>query len=876
MHRKKRVLLILALLTLLALTLTSSSIAAEESCSGVQKHTWDGVSGCCLEASQCLVDPSGNLSRNGNVSAYFSNDKPRCVNSGQFILDHYCDDGNWVTRTSLVAAALLNYTLKNSISNYTLFCDNYSYALNYYSYNPAANYFSGRCYYNGFQIPCTNSFCVLEYSTPTEKRVILGTALNWQLNNQNYSSMLEIINKSNSFCNNALSGGNAYKKCQDSTTWYNPELQTIIFSKTEFNFEPTGASYIINAIVSFLKRILNSIFGREENPTPEYSPLNSDRIYLASIDGKRVEGTIQNWQGSISLNIKYSKFKTDMCSIINKAYPQLNPCTEEEACTYLISASTESWNMNEQYQDLLRKWPDLTAALRIGESPESTDKCHNCVRDFDELGVDCGGSCRQCRTRLALKSPERDSEIPYTKPVTINWTLGGEATAYITSFQIIIKKNDQTLVSQQINDGAARQYIWIPARSPDSIGEYEIIVKAYVESSQIVQNSTRIKLEDPCKNVVCGECQTCYEGSCISTCTQNQVCYNGQCCTPSCPSASEIICGQYGSDGCGNNTCVIGTKCDSGKTCQNGVCISTCQNLPDANGNCPALTCSNSKCVYKSAVNGCCDGVSSDSACSGKSVNAACGSSCSVSPNEEGKCTSALACSNNVCVYKSAVNGCCDNVYSDSACFGKSLNDNCGVGPCVPDCSCASNTCTGSTCSDGCGGSCAGTKDCGGGNGNSCNPPCDANNCETCVQGRCVGCNLNQKCENGECKDVTCVDVGCNEDDCQQCNAETGLCESKCSSDEECDGRGSCVPIDKCKGVTCSPCYACNPNTGACEYQCTGLICCTGDGSCAIDPCECPGTVCCGNKMCDEGESCCNNKCCEYGCCGTACCIVSA
>jgi len=36
---------------------------------------------------------------------------------------------------------------------------------------------------------------------------------------------------------------------------------------------------------------------------------------------------------------------------------------------------------------------------------------------------------------------------------------------------------------------------------------------------------------------------------------------------------------------------------------------------------------------------------------------------------------------------------------------------------CIPDCSCASNTCIGEVCSDGCGGSCPGTKDCNGGNG---------------------------------------------------------------------------------------------------------------------------------------------------------------
>lgn len=51
-------------------------------------------------------------------------------------------------------------------------------------------------------------------------------------------------------------------------------------------------------------------------------------------------------------------------------------------------------------------------------------------------------------------------------------------------------------------------------------------------------------------------------------------CLNGSCCTPSCPSASSITCGQSISP---NNNCGscsgTGTSCSSGSTCTNGSCI---------------------------------------------------------------------------------------------------------------------------------------------------------------------------------------------------------------------------------------------------------------------------------------------------------------
>ncbi|MEM3450066.1 MAG: hypothetical protein QW439_00640 [Candidatus Woesearchaeota archaeon] len=405
----------------------NGNVGYGQNCGGekcVQKHTWDGVSGCCLEASQCLVDPGGNLSRNGNVSAYFSNDKPRCVNSGQFILDHYCDDGNWVTRTSLVAAALLNYTKTNSIQNYTIFCDEYEYSLNYYDYQPASQNLLRQCSNNGVGFPCFNSFCILRYKDSMAERVIAGTALNIPINDT-----MQLINRTSTFCNNVNSQEDRYFSCSDRSVWYNPKLQLMIFSNQNFEFSQS----LVSSIIAFFKQILNSLFRSGQNDQLQFSNINSNRIYLASVNGRQVKGSVYDWAGDTFLIIKYSNFNTDICEQINKKYQ--GACVKDASCSYFINRQkTQSAN----FESLLESWPQLTAMLRIGEEASSLNKCNNCVRDSDELGVDCGGSCRACNAQLTISAPAQDSVHGINSPVQIAWDVRGEAADFVSNFAVYV------------------------------------------------------------------------------------------------------------------------------------------------------------------------------------------------------------------------------------------------------------------------------------------------------------------------------------------------------------------------------------------------------------------------------------------------------
>ncbi len=140
-----------------------------------------------------------------------------------------------------------------------------------------------------------------------------------------------------------------------------------------------------------------------------------------------------------------------------------------------------------------------------------------------------------------------------------------------------------------------------------------------------------------------------------------------------------------------------------------------------------------------------------------------------------------------------------------------------------------------------------------------CDPPCDPDLCEVCVDGDCVSeCVGDEVCVDGECVEpaVDC-DPPCDPDLCEVC--VDGDCVSECVGDEVCVD-GECVvppaecdpPCDadecfECVLVEGEPecvylcdtdnCYACD-GAGNCEYFCEEGEICDGAGDCVAAP-EC-------------------------------------
>jgi hypothetical protein len=356
----------------------------------VQKQNWDATeSGCCAREEQCLVSATGDASLNDNTSAYFgASAGPKCISSGQFILDHYCSNGNWISRTALIAGTLLNFTYADSerSSDFTLLCDAYSNALNYVDYAPVLNYFSKRCYVGSKEVPCLNNVCVLRYKSGASYKVIAATALNWEVNNASQIPFMSSIGKAETYCNSALSATD-YSSCSGSDVWYNPSIDAVIFSNSAFSLNPTFIESLINILKNPFKAILNWL--NRQSPEVEISNSNFEKMYSAVKEMKSVSAFTLNENRKSNLFMNFKGFSTDLCAESEKFVP--GSCAQAKKCDQIINSTVAAGSTNK----LFDSWQEMTAGLRINSS--FSDHCNNCIKDSDEVAIDCGGNdCSAC------------------------------------------------------------------------------------------------------------------------------------------------------------------------------------------------------------------------------------------------------------------------------------------------------------------------------------------------------------------------------------------------------------------------------------------------------------------------------------------------
>ncbi|MCB9362358.1 hypothetical protein H6504_02890 [Candidatus Woesearchaeota archaeon] len=108
------------------------------------KWDWDNndqTYGYCLDESQCLVDFNGvnytdpdidktqMFSYSTRFSTSAENKNPICIDDGEFIQDHLCRNGEWESRTQLVAEQMLG--MAQNFNTFTFYCDSIDNTLNY-------------------------------------------------------------------------------------------------------------------------------------------------------------------------------------------------------------------------------------------------------------------------------------------------------------------------------------------------------------------------------------------------------------------------------------------------------------------------------------------------------------------------------------------------------------------------------------------------------------------------------------------------------------------------------------------------------------------------------------------------------------------------
>lgn len=315
---------------------------------GSRKCTPDGsICAYCPKPTQCLVDP------------FAKTEAEQCIDSGKFVGDDYCNNGEWATRTNLLASTLLGLREQD----FSLFCDSKENALNYLQYKTSSNE-QAASVLNRLKI---NKVCVLKNTND----VLIGLNLNQNSSNMSSKdwSLFKLQN-----CNAAISfsDGNYHPCSSSNNVWFNKDLISVIYSGNQISIPPQGSDPLgaFNLLIkSAVEQIVKTIQLLIEAPPVDDSYLSSftklDRILLDVEQGKEITGAISGTQFK-NIVAHYQSFDTDICKSIEdyntaKGLGESGiECINDGNDYYLLAQGSTLLNFNP---DLV--WLDLTSKLRI-------------------------------------------------------------------------------------------------------------------------------------------------------------------------------------------------------------------------------------------------------------------------------------------------------------------------------------------------------------------------------------------------------------------------------------------------------------------------------------------------------------------------------
>lgn len=332
------------------------------------KFDWDGDMGYC-GGDQC---PVVNL-----MPTNLSSPITFCADNGNYIEDHFCEKGKWVTRTAAIARELLTYVRPED--SYILFCDDADKVLAYissdftvqtgtvadqsstsilqgagmcasdelYQFKNDSNrsesypdiWVSGGEGYKGVipNLPCTNKFCVIRinYENGSTKNVVFGFSYN------NYNTSKDPDFNIEKF----FVGGNQRRLSNVPNV--------IIY---DLKLTPVGLiPQLWEAIGNFVDWLYGIFTG--QNPMYRISEVigkTTQRIYYAHLGSKEIYGIIDdpNFTGDRNMLLTYRCFTdTDLSKFSTKMMYGLSGSTQ-----YLFSSDP---NIIDEY------WLEMTAKVRM-------------------------------------------------------------------------------------------------------------------------------------------------------------------------------------------------------------------------------------------------------------------------------------------------------------------------------------------------------------------------------------------------------------------------------------------------------------------------------------------------------------------------------
>ncbi len=323
---------------------------------------------------------------------------PQCLNSGDYIMDNYCDNGVWTSRTKFLAADLL--ALGEIDEEYSLYCTSPASALlefddqhNKILGDPSGRLGTGTLLSSGEEtftcfttaekseeqrlIPdqkntCVNSICILKNK---EGKVVFGTTANHALDND--ITFVDALKLNKQSCLTSTTTENEYAVCikeAGKNLWHHPEKNIIIFSKELDSLQ--------GSLLDRLLEFLGGFLGREAEPSAASvftkDAENFHDIYLLKKSDKEVHAVLQSLprqgtesEGRKALLVEYQNFKSPLCQYLNEQRLQ-DPFTSDLLAAKPVSCTTDSEFQRAEIvvpakhqKALFALWPQLTGKLRV-------------------------------------------------------------------------------------------------------------------------------------------------------------------------------------------------------------------------------------------------------------------------------------------------------------------------------------------------------------------------------------------------------------------------------------------------------------------------------------------------------------------------------
>ncbi|RLE48356.1 hypothetical protein DRJ25_00005, partial [Candidatus Woesearchaeota archaeon] len=331
--------------------------------SGYTKSDWDNAwQGFCQEPSQCLVDPSFNMSITDPVAFWndLPGERPMCINDGDSILDHFCNNGSWTSRTGLFADDMFSVA-NSSGSDFVLFCDSPSAVL------LDVSEIDNDCEINGKHVPCFNNVCLVKAGDD----MLVGSTLNIPVTDD--KSFVSYFNADPDDFSGFTNKHDAYFKDSNSDVWYNDKLKAVVFSPTFSTINPGVRSSVFENKFQGIKSYVDDISGSAPTNYYFFKSPSFSRVFFVKKGIKEIFSFLETNKTVAGINYLGIDFKgvnlgVSPCDDFTDSFRGVN-CGDQPVADHFYLAAFDITNSSRWFSVALPPltdfWRGLTAKVRL-------------------------------------------------------------------------------------------------------------------------------------------------------------------------------------------------------------------------------------------------------------------------------------------------------------------------------------------------------------------------------------------------------------------------------------------------------------------------------------------------------------------------------